>query len=210
MPVEFGATPWGKAWLRTIESPTATPNRLLPKARSLARNAAVTILSTAPGLIEANVVVKEVTHGVRIELPRWTGQALTDADALIGKSLADSPGVAPGDLPDELATELSRHLGLAVPLDQQGAECTCSARQAHCVHVLATHYALIQRIDEHPMLAIDLRSPVREAGPEPRPHPGIGTQGRTSPDWIALTDLTPKTFYSLRTVPPGTNNVPPA
>lgn len=44
MPVEFGATPWGRAWVRAIE-PTvvAAPNPLLPKARSLARNKAVTL-----------------------------------------------------------------------------------------------------------------------------------------------------------------------
>lgn len=44
MAAEFGATAWGRAWLRTIESTaTAAPNAQLPQARSLARGGAVTL-----------------------------------------------------------------------------------------------------------------------------------------------------------------------
>ncbi|XVQ06632.1 SWIM zinc finger family protein [Spirillospora sp. CA-255316] len=186
MAAEFGAGPWGRAWLRILESPTAAPDRRLPKARSLARNNAVTIVATGPGLIEAESTEGDISHRVRIELPCWAAQALADATALIEKAMADAPGsLAPGDLPDELAPVLSRRVGLAVPLDEQAAYCTCSDRRIPCLHILATLYALTQRIDEHPRTAIDLRLP--------NPTPALDR--KSSPDWIALADLDPAVFY---------------
>ncbi|WP_165969125.1 SWIM zinc finger family protein [Actinomadura sp. KC06] len=173
--------------MRILESPAAAPDRRLPKARSLARNNAVTIVAAEPGLIEAESTEGDTCHRVRIELPCWAGQALADATSLIEKAMADAPaGLAPGDLPDELATALSRRVGLAVPLDEQAAHCTCSDRRIPCLHVLATLYTLTQRVDEHPRTALDLRLP----------HPPPALDHESSPDWIALAAVDPATFYT--------------
>ena len=138
---EFGATPWGRAWVRAVESTAVTrPNPLLPKARSLARNNAVTDLRTEPGRITATVS----GHTVHIGLPLWT-------EAPEGV-VADHTG----DLPDELADTLT----VAVPLAEQHTECGCRARTPHCAHVLATLYTLAQRVDERPVLAVTLRYPL--------------------------------------------------
>jgi uncharacterized Zn finger protein len=185
MAIEFGATPWGRAWLRTIESTTVTtPNPLLPKARSLARNDAVTALTTATGHVEAEVVVRDVTHHVHIQLPRWAGRTQADATELLAAALTGNIGLAPGDLPDALEADLNRHgIDIAVATGEQDADCTCPTRRTDCVHVLATLYTLVQRIDETPALAISLRTPT----PEPAEQP--------DPGWMSLTDINAADFY---------------
>jgi uncharacterized Zn finger protein len=184
MVVEFGATPWGRAWVRTIESTgIAAPNPLLPNARSLARNNAVS-LTAAAGRIDAEVTASGKAHRVLIDLPLWSEREQAVVEPLIAKALADHRGLAAGDLPDTLATDLRReHVDIAVPADQQAAECDCRTRRRPCVHILATIYALAQRIDEHPALAVGLRS----SGGEPA--------GPADPDWIALADIDAATFY---------------
>lgn len=184
IPAEFGATPWGRAWVRTIESTTATgPNPLLPKARSLARNHAVTLVTTTSRLA-AEVAASGVVHRVRIDLPRWPDPTQADAKRLISKAMADNRGLALGDLPDTLAADFAHHdIGIAVALDDQIAACDCRTRRRPCVHILATIYTLTQLIDERPALAVELRSADTElAAP-------------SDPDWIELTDIDAASFY---------------
>jgi uncharacterized Zn finger protein len=183
MPPEFGATPWGKAWVRTIEPTTVTaPNPLLPKARSLARNNAVTTLHTQPGCVEAEVLVRGVPHQVRIDLPLWDAKQEAEAERLITEALVNSPGLASGDLPDALEADLSRR-GIPIATSDQASDCTCPTRRNPCAHILATVYALAQRIDEHPTLAISLRASSRESTVD------------TGRDWISLTHINTAHFY---------------
>ncbi|WP_086829841.1 hypothetical protein [Allokutzneria sp. NRRL B-24872] len=140
---EYGATPWGRAWVRAVESTAVTrPNPLLPRARSLVRNNAVTELRAETGSVTATVS----GHTVHIGLPLWTDVP----EGLV----ADHTG----DLPDELADTLA----VAVPLAEQHTECDCRTRNPHCAHVLAALYALSQRVDERPVLAATLRYPLTE------------------------------------------------
>nr|AHA81989.1 Arm20 [uncultured bacterium] len=184
MPAEFGATPWGLAWLRTIESTsTAAPNALLPKARSIARNHAVT-LTTGTGRVDADVAVSGAVHRVRIDVPPWPEQTRAEVQRLVAKALADNRGLAVGDLPDTLAADLRhRDIGIAVEPDERSAACDCRTRRRPCVHILATIYTLTQLIDERPVLAIELRSSGAEVAAPP------------DPDWIALTELDAAGFY---------------
>ncbi|MCM6771868.1 SWIM zinc finger family protein [Nocardia sp. CDC159] len=184
MPPEFGATPWGRSWTRTIEKTTAAgPNPLLPKARSIARNHGAT-LTIEVGVVTAKVVASGAEANVRIELPPWSEETEKDAERLIGKSLAANPGLAAGDLPDGLEADFTAAgITFAVPLDEQVATCDCRTRKRPCVHILATLYALSMRVDERPRLAVELRmdsAAVAEAG---------------DPDWIPLTELDPGAFY---------------
>ncbi|WFE63005.1 SWIM zinc finger family protein [Micromonospora sp. WMMD714] len=184
IPAEFGATPWGRAWVRTVASTaSAGPNALLPKARSLARNHAVTLSATG-GHLEADVVVSGVGNRVRIELPPWPADVQEEAKRLIAKAMADNRGLAPGDLPDTLDAEFRHHgISIGIRLDDLVSECDCRSRRRPCVHVLATIYTLSQRVDERPELAIELRMSPTEIAPPP------------DPDWIPLTRLDPDTFY---------------
>ena len=58
-------------------------------------------------------------------------------------------------------------------------------------HVLAVCYALVQRIDEEPVLAVRLRTP-SETSPS--------TVKSSPAGLLALTDIDPKTFYLVPTV----------
>ncbi|GAA5051624.1 SWIM zinc finger family protein [Nocardia callitridis] len=184
MPAEFGATPWGRSWTRTVESTvTSAPNPLLPKARSIARNHHAT-LSTTVGAVTAKVVVSGTESTVLIELPPWSEATRQDAERLIAKSLAANPGLATGDLPDSLESELtSAGITFAVPLAEQVATCDCKTRKRPCVHILATLYALSMRVDERPRLAVELRMNSAAAAEV------------ADPDWIPLAELDAATFY---------------
>ncbi|MFI6581596.1 hypothetical protein [Embleya sp. NPDC050493] len=170
--------------MRTVESTVvAAPNPLLPKARSLARNHAVT-LTVEGGRIDAAVVTSGRPHRVRIDVPRWSAREQADAERLIAEALADHRGLAPGDLPDTLEADLRHHdVGIAPALADLDAGCECRTRQRPCVHVLTTLYALSQQLDERPVLAVELRS----SGAKPATPP--------DPDRIEITAIDVAGFY---------------
>ncbi|GAA2640971.1 hypothetical protein GCM10010399_88320 [Dactylosporangium fulvum] len=121
---EFGATPWGRAWLKTIEtSKVAVPNPLLPKARSIARNDGVTSFTIQAGQIHATVALRGVTHTVHIRLPPWDSQTRPRVARLAGNARAEHPGLAPGDLPDTLEADLRRE-GIGIDLRGDASEHT--------------------------------------------------------------------------------------
>ncbi|MFD4179918.1 hypothetical protein [Rhodococcus sp. NPDC058514] len=190
MAAEFGATAWGRAWLRTIESTAAAaPNAQLPQARSLARGGAVTLVDVSAGRVRAEVVAKQNTHAVAIEVPRWDAAARQRVRELLGAA-GRVGGAASGDLPDAAVAELqSAGVAVAAPPAECSATCTCAGRRAPCLHHLATVYALVQLIDEEPALAVRLRSDDSlVAGSE-----GPGAPGRQ--DWIPLSGVDPASFY---------------
>ncbi|MFY1587844.1 SWIM zinc finger family protein [Micromonospora sp. WMMD734] len=184
IPAEFGATPWGRSWVRTVASTAAAgPNALLPRARSLARNHAVT-LSADGGRLEADVRVSGVGNRVRLVLPPWPAETREQAERLIATALADNRGLAPGDLPDSLDGDFRRHgISVGVGLDELVSECDCRSRRRPCLHVLATIYALSQLVDERPALAVELRMSPAALAPPP------------DPDWVPLADVDPASFY---------------
>ncbi|MGW6377026.1 hypothetical protein ACWFRB_13285 [Rhodococcus sp. NPDC055112] len=186
---EFGATAWGRAWLRTIESTAASaPNAQLPQARRLARGGSVTLTGVSAGRVCAEVAAKQRSHAVTIEVPRWDDAALALVREVLG-----APGLgggASGDLPDGPVAKL-QGAGIAVAATpaECGATCSCTSRRAPCLHHLAAVYALVQLIDEEPALAVRLRSDDSVA---------VGSAGAGSPegpDWIALSEVDPASFY---------------
>ncbi|WP_037344447.1 hypothetical protein [Sciscionella sediminilitoris] len=171
---EFGVTPWGRAWLRTVESARLTaPEPALPRARNMARNAEVPGPRVTPGLVEAEVR----GHPVRIEVPPFE-----DRETVV-RLRAEYPAGAPGELADELHERLTEQgIGLAELGEQH---CGCASRKPRCVHLLATLYALTRRIDEEPRLALT----VRGVAPDQENH-----------GWIALAEVPVAGFYTAHTL----------
>lgn len=188
-PTEFGATHWGRAWLRTIERSGRAPNPHLPKARTLARNQHVTIL------IEAQTITGTVTDGasaahVHLTVPAWNKSQNTAAAPLFLRARKAHAGAVIGDLPDSLADDLNAlSVPVAEPLETLSATCTCRARTRPCVHILATIYALILRVDEQPELAVQLRATAAQLT-EP-----------TRSGWIPLLQLAPANYYAVDGTP---------
>lgn len=180
-PREFGATAWGRGWLRTIERIDAAPHPGLPKARSLARNGKVTV-TTSSETLTADVQDGGAVRQVRVLLPRWKQSEQEVADRILA---AEEPVGAGGDLPDALFDTLTAAgVAIAVSPDEAAATCTCRSRIRPCAHILATLYALILQIDERPVTAVEIRSAT-----------AVGADAQDSA-WISLAVLDPAAFYA--------------
>lgn len=190
---EFGATLWGRAWLRTVERTDGTPRAQLPKARSLARNHRVDlVLPAADGAAAVPAVTAAVrdgssTHTVTLAPCGWSA-AEQDAAGSVLAGLRPDPS---GDLPDELIGRFSDAGVSVVPATpDETATCTCRARSKPCAHIIATLYTLVSTIDERPVTALELRCPDGAGGST-----GAGAGAATDADWIALEDIDPATFF---------------
>ena len=87
---------------------------------------------------------------------------------------------------DHLVTELtSAGVSITPPIGEITA--TSDTGEASRRHVLAICYALVQKVDEEPVVAVRLRMPRVTA-----PHSG----GSASDDMLALADIDPRTFYA--------------
>lgn len=181
---EFGVTAWGRAWLRLAEPTTVTTvDARLPKARALARRDQVEYLVTAPGRIDAVVRAQDAKHSIQLAFPLWDDAARDRADAFLDENPAAWQALSGGDAPDELAAAVG---DVAPDADDIKATCRCRERRRPCLHQLAVLYALVQRIDEEPALALALRGWVRAAVADDGPGP------------VPLAALDPAGFYIWR------------
>ncbi|AUM20109.1 hypothetical protein [Rhodococcus ruber] len=179
---EFGATAWGRAWLRQIEPIliAGDPDRDLVRARSLARRA-IDGLCIDGHRVTARLTERGREHVIVLDIPTWTDREhRTASEVLAGVDAAHG-----GDLPDHLAAALaSAGVQIAPPVDDIETTGDADATKRH--HVLAVCYALAQRIDEEPVLTLRLRTP-------PESSPRVETT--TPSGLLALTDIDPATFY---------------
>lgn len=183
---EFGATAWGRAWLRQIEPVliTGAPDRNLPRARALARRD-ITDLAIDGPRATARLTERGRGHTITLDIPAWTDQEQRTVAGMINGIDASHAR----DLPDHLAADL---VAAGVRIAPRVDDITASSDTGHVGRrqVLAVCYALVQRIDEEPVLAVRLRTP-RAASP--------GTEIASPVGLLALTDIDPMTFYGLPT-----------
>lgn len=174
---EFGYTPWGRDFLRIVEPTQVTkPEPLLPRARSLARNA-MTDVRTEGRLIRGTVVRGGEASVAYLEFAPF--------DRDVAQAVAEAAGIAPG--PAGLTEEVHT-LVTGSPPELAVVDCSCRARTARCVHVLALLYETVRRIDDDPRLALSLRG-FTEA-----------IEGAAAPDapvsrWTPLSALDPATYF---------------
>lgn len=178
---EFGYTAWGMDVLRLAEPMTTTkPEPLLPRARSVARNGGVTtrfdgrdVRATVHRGSEASVVSIEFAP-----MPRELALAVADL------------GVEPDALTDERHAALVA-AGLSPAPTLAGSDCSCRARSARCLHLLAALYDVTRHVDETPILALRIQ--------------GLGTDDHADPDddtgparrWQPINTVDPRTFYEI-------------
>jgi len=151
MTEEFGATAWGRDWLR-LAQPTSVsrPNPAIPRARSLARADRVRELDITPGRVHARVEDR-TDRQVWITLPVWQRRQL-DAARVI---LTDATGA---DLADDLHAALAEAgLSPAPVPDTMDTGCDCVSRARPCPHLLTVYFELARRVDEQPRIALALR-----------------------------------------------------
>lgn len=175
---EFGYTRWGMDWVRLAEPLRSTrPEPLLPRARSIARNDGVR------ATIEGRVVRASIHRG---------GQASVTHLEVAAPARAVVAAVA-ALIPDPALLTDSEHAALrAAGVDPApvlaATDCSCSARRARCVHLLALCYEMARRVDADPALALrvgGLLDPVTAA-------PDAGAPLRR---WIPLDAFDPGTWF---------------
>ncbi|WP_433760593.1 hypothetical protein [Nocardia sp. CA-135398] len=144
---EFGYTAWGMDWVRLAESLRQTrPDPLLPRARSIARNNGV------QATIEGRIVRAAIHRG---------GKASVTHLEIAPMARSSRTAIAE-IIPDTtvLTDEMHRALvgaGISPAPNPAGTDCSCSARTARCVHVLAVYYDMARRVDENPRLTLEIQ-----------------------------------------------------
>ncbi len=178
---EFGYTPWGMGWVRLAEPISASrPEPLLPRARSIARNDGVQLE------IEGTSVCARIHRG---------GQASVTHLEVISLSAAQVSGIAERIPPHAVELTDTVHAALAaadlLPSPRLAdSDCSCSARNSRCLHLLATCYALARQVDENPWLTLDLQD-YRTGG---RSEEGGGVVAPAR--WTPIDTLDPDTFFA--------------
>lgn len=176
---EFGHTRWGRDFLRIVEPTTTTrPEPLLPRARSLARNA-MTDVRLDGRLIRGTVVRGGEASVAYLEFAPMGREA--------ARAVADAVGTSPG--PAALTAEVHALVGRVLP-ELAVVDCSCRARTARCVHTLALLYETVRLVDEEPRIALSLRG-FRDALEDS----AADAAGPTVNRWTSLTALDPHTFY---------------
>ncbi|WP_433203808.1 hypothetical protein ACQP1G_14780 [Nocardia sp. CA-107356] len=175
---EFGYTPWGMDWVRLAEPLRQTrPDPLLPRARSIARNNGVQ--TTIEGRVIRAAIHRggqaSVTHLEVAPLPR---RAITAIAEIIPDTTV---------LTDDMHRALVTAGASPAPV-LAGTDCSCSARTARCVHVLAVYYDLARRVDEDPRLALALQGYFQAAPEDP-------VAPVESPRWTPLNTLDPADYF---------------
>lgn len=177
--VEFGYTTWGMDVVRLAEPVTATvANKLLPRARSIARNGGV-VLTIDGRLVRATVHRGSDASVTHIEFDPATAH-LADTVRQLARTSPE---------PDERLHAALIGAGHNPAPTIANVDCSCPARTSMCVHVFATIYSLATRVDNSPQLALDIQD--------------AGLSASHTPDEIGVTSWTPlhridvNTFYDL-------------
>ncbi|AUS79643.1 hypothetical protein C1701_16245 [Actinoalloteichus sp. AHMU CJ021] len=191
MTAEFGSTAWGRAWLRRLEPVTSAgpdPDRV--RARGLARRA-VRDLRIRDNQVSAVLSERGRDHAITLTVPAWSPDEVRTARRRLRSSVGP-PGGLHEDLPDDLAAELET-AGPRIAPDLGELTATSSTGPLRRAHLLAVCYALVQRVDEEPALAVRLRTPaIQDVLAPPAP-------ARSS--MVPLAELDPHDFYDPP--PPG-------
>ncbi|MGW0179993.1 hypothetical protein [Nocardia sp. NPDC003345] len=176
---EFGYTRWGMDWVRLAEPIRRTrPEPLLPRARSIARNNGVRA-ETEGTIVRAHIHRGGQASVTHIEFAPFDRSVVTALTTVLGGD--------PPTLTDDMHAAAVAE-GIPVAPRPGAIDCSCTARTAHCVHVLATFYELARRVDENPRFGLDLQG----YGLRPTTAPGDPAD---TPRWIPLETLDPARYF---------------
>ncbi|MEV6060669.1 hypothetical protein AB0L62_11755 [Nocardia asteroides] len=174
---EFGYTPWGMDWVRLAEPLRQTrPEPLLPRARSVARNHGVRTE------IEGRAVRAHLHRGGQASVAHVEVAPLSRAAVTAIATVIPDPTV----LTDEMHRALL-DAGQSPAPTLISTDCSCSARTARCLHVLAVLYTIARQVDENPRLTLELQG-YFDAGADA----AVPAQ---EPRWTSLHTLDPAGFF---------------
>ncbi|GEE03227.1 hypothetical protein nbrc107696_36730 [Gordonia spumicola] len=172
---EYGYTRWGRDFLRLVEPTSITrPEPMLPRARSLARTAVSAVV------VEGRLIRGTVARG-------GSASVAYLEFAPMERAVADRLTSIVGPSPTAAALTDDAHRALACTPELTVVDCSCSARTARCIHVLTLLYETVRRVDENPVVALQLTG-FHDASDAP-------VESSAIPRWTPLSALDPQRFY---------------
>jgi len=181
---EFGYTAWGRDWVRLAEPLRQTrPDPKLPRARSIARNSGV-LTEIEGGIVRAHIHRGGQASVTHLELEPLSRTTIT--------TIADVLTPEPALLTDDMhRAVLAAGINPAPVL--ASVDCSCSARNARCLHVVATIYEMARRVDENPRLTLEVQGYDTEATARAQDMDSSTTE---PPRWTPLSSLDPTTYFN--------------
>lgn len=159
----FGATWWGRLWIKGLEQLGDDYENRLPRGLKYAEEGAVSHFTVSPGLIEARVHGRK-TYTVTLGLPALTQTQWERALQRISQESRFAASLLAGEMPqglDETFRESGASLYPRVPKELQ-THCDCPDWANPCKHVAAVCYVMAEALDRDPWLLFDLRGKTRE------------------------------------------------
>ena len=197
----FGATWWGRAWVRALEGRARLDTSRLPRGRTYAREDRVTDLTVGPGGVHAHVKGRQrVPYDVRLGVRELTDD---EWDALIG-AIAGRAGHAAALFAGELQPEIiedaaSVGVHLLPDAGELTPSCTCPDFADPCKHAAAVCYLVADVLDDDPFELFHLRgrtrrqmlAAVRSARRRAAAEPDASAPGSSGPTATVDDDLPP-------------------
>ena len=183
---EFGYTLWGRDWVRLAQPlrQSESVRLLLPRARSLARN------NLVQATVEGRVVHASIHRGGAASVARLEVAPRGRASITGVSEIAPDTAMLTDDTYRAIVSA-----GIALTPVLVDTDCSCSARTATCLHVLAVFYDIARRVDENPRLALDLQGYATAA---PSDSEGAGPAAR----WTPVASLDPAAFFETSSPSP--------
>ena len=159
----FGATWWGRAWVRALEGRARLDTSRLPRGRTYAREDRVSDLTVEAGGVHARVKGRQrVPYEVRLGVRELTGD---EWDALVGAIAAKAGHAAAlfaGELhPEILEDAASAGVDLLPDAGELTPSCTCPDWADPCKHAAAVCYLVADVLDDDPFELFHLRGRTR-------------------------------------------------
>ena len=161
----FGATWWGKRWLRSLEQLGLTyPDNRMSTARSLVNKEAVDLLNVETGELSAWVDQPRKSFGVTVTVAPFSDEQWRTFDSAVAARLSNLADLLDDRLPAGIDRQLEPHGLTLFPGDADiDSSCPCRDRTRVCVHVIALQHAFAVLFDDDPFLLPLLRGRDREA-----------------------------------------------
>lgn len=161
----FGATWWGREWVRALEGRARLDPNRLPRGRTYARTGAVAELDLAPGEVRADVQgSRREPYQVRVRVRTWTPAEWDAVTEALASKIGHVAALFDGEIPPEVADDVhGAGLDLLPGPGELQPRCSCPDWADPCKHSAAVCYLVADVLDEDPFVLFLLRGREREA-----------------------------------------------
>ena len=155
----FGATWWGRAWVRALEGRARLDANRLPRGRSYARENRVRDLVVGPGGVRASVQGRQRTpYAVQLGVREFTADEWDAVTGAIAAKAGHAAALFAGELhPEILDDAASVGVHLLPEVGELEPSCTCPDFADPCKHAAAVCYLVADVLDDDPFELFHLR-----------------------------------------------------